>query len=139
MTGAAAFFSEIGEILGRRHRVSDLDPESGTFELHDEDRTVRVALDLDLLAEYFHRLDEHDIPDLFHSPQDAQDRARARRIAMWIAEIFESDIYSSLIEIRLGRSADGRISLVDRRGSARRSFPLTNTEGGYWSPSRPGT
>jgi hypothetical protein len=138
MNDEEAFFSDIGEILGRRHRVSGLDPKSGTFEMHDEDRTVRVTLELDLLAEYFNRLDEHDIPDLSHSPQDAQDRVRVKHIAMWIEEIFESDIYLSLLEIRLGRSADGAISLVDRRGPARRSSPLTNTESGYWSPHRPG-
>lgn len=139
MADGEAFFSGIGEILGRRHRISGLDSKSGTFDLHDDDRTVRVTLELNLLAEYFNQLDEHDIPDLSHSPQDAQDRVRAKRIAMWIEEIFESDIYWSLLEIRLGRSADGRISLVDRRGSARRSFPLTNAESGYWSPNRPGT
>jgi hypothetical protein len=139
MTDGEALFGGIGEILERRHRISGLDPKSGTFEMRDEDRTVRVTLESDLLAEYFRQLDEHDIPDLSHSPRDAQDRVRAKHIAMWIEEIFESDIYLSLLEIRLDRSADGRISLVDRRGSARRPFPLTNTEGGHWSPNRPGT
>jgi hypothetical protein len=139
MTDGETFFSGIGEILGRRHRISGLDPKSGTFELHDEDRTVRVTLELDLLAECFSQLDEHDIPGLSRSPQNAQDRVRAKRIAMWIEEIFESDIPLSLLEIRLGRSADGRISLVDRRGPARRSFPPANTEDGYWSADRPGT
>ena len=139
MTDGEALFSGIGEMLGRRHRISGLDPKSGTFELHDDDRTVRVTLELDLLAEYFKQLDEDDIPDLSYSPQDAQARVRAKHITMCIEEIFESDIYLSLLEIRLGRSADGRISLVDRRGSARRSFPLTYTESGSWSPNRPGT
>jgi hypothetical protein len=139
VTDAQAFFSAIGEMLGRRHRISGLDPKSGIFDLHDDDRTVRVTLKLDLLAEYFNQLDEHDIPDLSYSPQDARDRVRAKHIAMSIEEIFESDIYLSLLEIRLGRSADGRISLVDRRGSARRSPPPPHTESGYWSPNRPGT
>ncbi|GHE69916.1 hypothetical protein [Streptomyces capitiformicae] len=139
MTDGETFFSSIGEILGRRHRISGLNSKSGTFELHDADRTVRVTLELDLLAEYFNQLDEHDIPGLSHSPQDAQDRVRVKRIAMWIEEIFESDISLSLLEIRLGRSADGRICLVDRRGPARRSFPPANTNGGYWSADRPGT
>ncbi|HEX6355229.1 hypothetical protein [Actinophytocola sp.] len=136
MTDREVLFSGIGEIIGRRHRLSGLDPKSGTFELHDEDRTVRVTLELDLLGEYFNQLNEHDIPG---SPQDARDRVRAKHIAMRIEEIFESDIYLSLLEIRLDRSADGRVSLVDRRGSARRSFPPTTTESGYWSPDRPGT
>jgi hypothetical protein len=139
MTDGEVFFNGIGEILGRRHRISSLDSKSGTLDLHDADRTVRVTLKLDLLAEYFKQLDEHDIPDLSYSPQDAQDRVRVKHIAMWIEEIFESDIYLSLLEIWLDRSADGQISLVDRRGSARRSPPLTDTESGYWSPNQPGT
>ena len=139
MTDGEAFFSCIGEILGRRHRISGLDPQSGTFELHDDDRTVRVTLQLDLLAEYCKQLDEHAIPDLSYAPQDAQDRVRAKHITRWIEEIFEADISLSLLEMRLGRSADGRLALVDRRGAARRSFPLPDTERGYWSPNRPGT
>jgi hypothetical protein len=138
MTHGEKLFSGIGEILGRRHRVSGLDLKSGTFELHDDDRTVRVTLEFGLLAEYFNQLDEHAIPDLSYSPRDAQDRVRLKHIAMGIEEIFESDIYLSLLEIRLGQAPDGRISLVDRRGSARRSPPPTYTEGGYWSPNRPG-
>lgn len=139
MTDGEVFFNGICEILGRRYRISSLDPKSGTFDLHDADRTVRVTLKLDLLAEYFKQLDEHNIPDISYSPHDAQDRVRVKHIAMWIEEIFESDIYLSLLEIWLGRSVDGQFSLVDRRGSTRRSTPLTDTESGYWSPNRPGT
>jgi hypothetical protein len=134
MTDGKALFNGIGEILERRHRVSGIDRESGTLHLHDDDRTVRVTLALDLLAEYSEQLDEHDIPELSTSPQDAQDRIRARRITMSIEEIFESDIHSSLLEIRLARSADGRISLIDRRGSAGRSIPSASADSGYWSP-----
>ncbi|WP_461124844.1 hypothetical protein [Saccharothrix stipae] len=115
--------------------MSDPDPASGTFELHDEGRAVRVALAPDLLAEYFDQLDEHDIPGLSRSPQDEQDEVRVRRIALWVEEMFEADIRLSLVEIRLGRSAGGRISLVDRRGPVRRSIP---TGSGHWSPDRPG-
>ncbi|MFD0203465.1 MULTISPECIES: hypothetical protein [Saccharothrix] len=139
MTGGEPFFSGIGEIVGRRHRISGLDPRSGTFELHDDDRKVRVELDSNLLAEYVTQLDERDIPGLSHSPRDAQDEVRIKRIAMWIEEMFEADIFGSLLEIRLDRSADGRVALVDRRGPARRSLPLANTEGGHWSPDRPGS
>lgn len=139
MTDGEALFSGIGEIVGRRHRISGLDPEAGTFALHGEDRTVRVELGADLLAEYVAQLDEDDIPGLSQSPQGEWDGIRIKRIALWIEEIFEADIYSSLLEIRLARSADGRISLVDRRGPARKSLPLAGTESGYWSPDRPGT
>ncbi|MTE17830.1 hypothetical protein F0L17_01510 [Streptomyces sp. TRM43335] len=139
MTDGETFFSAIGEILGRRHRISGLDPKSGAFELRDEDRTVRVTLDPDLLAECCNRLDEHDVPGLSRSPRDAQDRVRAKRVALWVEEIFESDISWSLLEIRLDRSADGRISLVDRRGPARRPFPTAGPEDGHWSAERPGT
>jgi hypothetical protein len=135
MTDGAAILHGIGEILGRRHRMSVPDPGSGAFELHDEGRTVRVALAPDLLAEFFDRLGERDIPGLSRSPRDEQDEVRVRRIALWIEEMFEADIYLSLVEIRLDRSAGGRISLVDRRGPERRSIP---TESGHWSPDRPG-
>jgi hypothetical protein len=139
MTDGEALFRGIGEIIGRRQRLSALDPESGTFELHDGDRAVRVTLALDLLAEYFGQLDERHIPGLSHSPPEEQDLVRTETIVMWIEEIFESDISLSLAEIRLERSADGQISLVDRRGTARRSYPLANTESGSWSSDRPGT
>jgi hypothetical protein len=139
VTDEEAHFRSIVEVLGRRHRISGLAPESGTFELHDADRTVRVVLPPDLLAEYFTQLGERDIPDLPRSPREEQDRVRARHIIRSIEEIFESDIQLSLVAIQLDRSADGGISLVDRRGAARRSFPAANGEGGYWSSDRPGT
>jgi hypothetical protein len=139
MTDEEALFGAIVKVLKRRNQVSVLNPESGTFDLRDEDRTVRVTLELNLLAEFFDGLDEDQIPGLSYSPLDEQDRVRVKRIAMWIDEIFGSDIFLSLLEIRLSRSADGRISLVDRRGVARRSLPSASTEGGYWSPDRPGT
>lgn len=139
MIGGEEILSSIGDALARRHRIWSLDVEAGTFELADEDRTVRVILDLDLLEEYFNQLDERNIPDLFQSAPELQDGVRKKHIAMWIEEIFDSDIYWSLLEIRLGRSANGQITLVDRRGSARRPRPLTDRESGYWSPNRPGT
>lgn len=139
MSEGEALVRGISQILGRGCRISGLDPRSGTFELHNADQTVPVTLALDLLAEYFHQLDEHDLPDLSHAPQDAQDHIRAKHIALQIEEIFESDISLSLLDIRLGRSADGRIRLVDRRGTARRSLPPASTENGYWSPDRPDT
>ncbi|GGT09589.1 hypothetical protein GCM10010156_77850 [Planobispora rosea] len=137
MAGGEPLFSGISEIIGRRHRISDLDPGSGTFEIQDDDRAVRVVLEPDLLAAYSEQLDEHDIPGLSASPRDAQDRIRVKHITMCIEEIFESDIHSSLLEIRLARAADGRISLSDRRGAPRRSPISTHTETGYWSPDRP--
>lgn len=137
MTDGPAAFSSVFEILKRRHRISNADPGSGTFELQDDDRTVRVVLEPGLLAAYFEQLDERDIPDLSAVPQDAQDRIRAKYIVIWIEEIFESDIDSSLLEIRLTRAADGRISLTDRRGAPRSSFPPAFTETGHWSPDRP--
>jgi hypothetical protein len=132
-------FSAVLEHIGRWHRISDVDPGLGTFALHDDDRTVRVVLEPDLLAACFEQLDDRDIPGLSTSPQDAQDRIRAKRIAMWIGEIFESDIHWSLLEIRLTRAADGRISVTDRRGAPRRSLPTAQAETGYWSPDRPET
>ena len=116
-----------------------MNPRSGSFELHDDDRAVRVVLEPDLLAAYVEQLDDRDIPGLSASPRDVQDRIRAKHIAMWIEEIFESDIRSSLLEIRLTRAADGRISLTDRRGAPQRSLPTAQAETGYWSPDRPET
>lgn len=137
MTSGEALFSQIREHLERRQRVSAVNATSGTLELQDDDRTVRVTLDQNLLEGYFQQLDEHDIPDLSCSAHDAHDRVRARHITMRIEEIFESDVSLSLLEIWLHRSPNGRISLVDRRGFARRSFPVNDTEGAYWSPDRP--
>lgn len=134
MADGEAIFRGIGEILGRRYRISDLDPGSGALRLHDEDHSVRVVLEPDLLAEYFDQLDEHNIPDLAHSPHNTHDQVRTRYVVRSIEEFFESDLELSLLEIRLDRSADGRISLTDRRGAAQRPFP-SHTEGGYWSSS----
>jgi hypothetical protein len=139
MTDEEALFKGVHQILERRHRVSDVDHGSGTIHLHDDDRTVRVHLAPDLLAEYFEQLDEHAMPELAQLPKDAQNRLRTRRVTMYIEELFESDLRSSLLEIRLIRSADGRISLVDRRGPARRSVPWPSAETGHWSPDRPST
>lgn len=137
MADGGVLFSGVFEILNRRHRVSDPDPDSGTFKLQDDDRTVRVVLEPEFLAAYFAQLDERDIPELATTPQDAQDRLRARYLAIWIEEIFESDLQESLTEIRLTRAADGRISLTERRGAQRKPFPWTHAEPGYWSPDRP--
>src|SRR5690606_32513623 len=45
MADGGVLFSGVFEILNRRHRVSDPDPDSGTFKLQDDDRTVRVVLE----------------------------------------------------------------------------------------------
>ena len=137
MTSGEALFSEICAHLKRRQRIRAVDPTSGTLELHDDNRTVRLTLDPSLLEEYAQQLDKHDIPNLSYSADDAHDRVRAKHVTMWIEEIFESDVHLSLLEIRLLRSPDGRISLVDQRGSARRSFPVSEAESSYWSPDRP--
>ena len=133
---AQAFLRAVGDILGRRHRMSDLDAGAGTFELHDDERSVRVTLPPALLPEYVAGLGEHAIPDLALAPQDARDHVRARYVTRWIEEMFESDISLSLLEIRLDRTADGGIALIDHRGPARRPFPSAGDDG-YWSPDRP--
>ncbi|GAB2699094.1 hypothetical protein [Thalassiella azotivora] len=139
MTEAQALFDGLVAILGRHHRVSGVDPAAGTLELHEDERTVRLTLPPDRLAELYAQLDEHDVPDLAHATPDARDGVLTRRVAVWVEEIVESDLSRSLLEVRLERSADGRISIEDRRGPPRRRVPPASGDGGYWTASRPGT
>ncbi len=138
MTDGNVLFNGIGDIIGRRHQISGLDPRSGSFALHDAHRTVQVVIDVTLLGEYFEQLDENDVPNLAQSPEGERDRVRAKYVTMQIEEIFESDISRSLLEIRLVRSADGRPALVDRRGPAQRPFPPRSAGGAHWSSDRAG-
>ncbi|MCK9897938.1 hypothetical protein [Frankia sp. AgB32] len=140
MADKRELFDAVVEILRRRYQISGLDSTAGTFDLRDEDRAVRVTLELNLLKEYFNWLDEENaILGLAEAQGDERDRVRLQYIIMQIQEYFDSDIFLSLVEIRLDRSADGRVSLVRRRGPERRSFPSAGAEGGYWSSDRPGT
>jgi hypothetical protein len=139
MIDGEALLGAIVEILKRRNRVSGPDSETGTFMLMDDDRTVRVTLQSDFLAEYFRQLDVQDILGVSASPEDAQGEAKIKYIAMVIEEIFYSDIQSSLSGIQLGRSGDGTIALVAHDGPARAPFPPSGVEAGYWSAHRPGT
>lgn len=114
LSGFQAFIGDIVAILNRRHHITGLDRETGTFDLREDDRTVRVTLPPGLLDEYVGRLDEKAIPDLRHAEPETQDRLRVRHIVVWIEELFEADLTQSLREIRLTRTPDGRLSLVDR-------------------------
>ncbi|WP_055748637.1 hypothetical protein [Frankia sp. AvcI1] len=140
MADKQELFDAVVEILRRRYPISGLDSTAGTFDLRDEDRAVRVTLELNLLKEYFSRLDEENsVLGLAEAQGDERDRVRLQYIIMLIQEYFESDTFLSLVEIRLDRSADGRVSLVRRRGAERRSFSLADMEGGFWWSDRPGT
>ncbi|CAJ59237.1 MULTISPECIES: hypothetical protein [Frankia] len=140
MADKQELFDAVVEILRRRYQISGLDSTAGTFDLRDEDRAVRVTLEPNLLKEYFSRLDEENsVLGLAEAQGDERDRVRLQYIIMLIQEYFESDTFLSLVEIRLDRSADGRVSLVRRRGTERRSFSLADMEGGFWWSDRPGT
>ncbi|SNQ51338.1 conserved hypothetical protein [Frankia canadensis] len=140
MADKQELFDAVVEILRRGYQISDLDSTAGTFDLRDEDRAVRVTLELNLLKEYFNWLDEENaVLGLAEAQGDERDRVRLQYIIMQIQEYFDSDVFLSLVEIRLDRSADGRVSLVRRRGPERRSFLSADAEGGYWSSDRPGT
>ncbi len=140
MADKQELFDAVVEILRRRYQISGLDSTAGTFDLRDEDRAVRVTLELNLLKEYFSWLDEENaVLGLAEAQGDERDRVRLQYIIMLIQEYFESDTFLSLVEIRLDRSADGHVSLVRRRGPERRSFPLADMEGGFWWSDRPGT
>ncbi|RJQ68117.1 hypothetical protein D5S17_32980 [Pseudonocardiaceae bacterium YIM PH 21723] len=133
MTDREAFFGRIVENLDPRYRIADLDKAAGTFDLCDEERKVPVSLPLDLLAEYREQLNGSTLPDFPESPEEARDQARLMFIRIWIEELFEADVLRTVREIRLARAADGRLSLVRRRGPVQRPFPRAETDGAYWS------
>lgn len=136
MINKEVLFESITDILRRRHKIAISSSGLGAFDLYDEGRTIRITLSPALLTDYFNQLEGHDIPGLHRLPKDEQDQARIDSIVMWVEEIFESDINLSLTEIRLEKSVNGRVSLVDQRGPSKRPLPFSGEKIGYWSSSK---
>jgi hypothetical protein len=131
--GGESMLDDIVEFLGRRHRVTDLDRSSGRMNLSDGERTVPVELAPQSLEEYAAQLDDDSIPGLSDHPTHSRGRIRARHVALWIEELIESDLESSLLEIYLGRNSEGALFVDCRRSAVATSFPPTSTAGGYWA------
>jgi hypothetical protein len=136
---AGKVINGIVDFLRRRHHVTDFDITSGSLQLNDGDRAVRVELPSKLLDEYAAQLTDDSIPGLSESPADLQDRIRAKHIALWIEELFESDLDKSLLQIHLSRNPDGSLFVDGRRGPDTRRVPPPFAEGGYWSSDPSGT